>query len=446
MPSGGYRNGSNVNNVGLNGNFWSVSQNSSNNAWNLYFNNGNSNMNNNNRNNGQSVRLSQDYNQDNMENNKNIEFADSLLYDVFVAYFCARKHKRNKTSQLEFEIDLENNIINLYHELLSKSYRPYPARCFVIKDSVKREVFASFFRDRVVHHLYYNYVNRFFDSIFIKDSYSCREGKGTLYGVERLEHHLRSCSENYSVKAYVLQLDIQGYFMSINRDHLYDIVMCYLKKFQAQPNSYSEEKWNFIFWLTDIIIHKDPLENCIMVGSPDNWRDLPSTKCLSCQPKGVGLPIGDLTSQLFSNIYLNSLDYFVTRQLAFRHYGRYVDDFYIVSRDKVALKNAIQLINEHLKSLGLRLHPKKIRIKRVDEAICFLGYKIYPFYRHVKSRTWRKFYSKIIEYEQIINCRELTQVEHDYFQSMYQSYCGYVEKSRSYNVMQFVAMLCPKQC
>ena len=121
---------------------------------------------------------------------------DTLLLDVFHAYYDARRHKRNTHSQLEFEFNLEENLVKLYAELRDHTYKVGRSVCFITGTSVKREVFAAHFRDRVVHHLLYNYTAPIFECTFIADSYSCREGMGTLYGVRRFEHHLRSCSNN----------------------------------------------------------------------------------------------------------------------------------------------------------------------------------------------------------------------------------------------------------
>lgn len=376
LPAAGNRNcNGNVNNVGSNGNYWSSTPNGSENAWNLNFNSGEVNMNNNNRCNGQSVRLVQAFTK-----------MDTLLTDLFKAYYDARRNKRNTPSQLRFEMDLETNLIDLYHELHDRRYCPSPSVCFVVQDSVKREVFASQFRDRVVHHLYYNYVSPFFERQFIYDSYSCRKGKGTLLGIERLEHHIRSVSHNYTHKAYILKMDIKGYFMSINRKKL-----CRMVHEMMDKGSLPEENKGIVNYLTDIITMKDALQGAKIRGSRSDWADLPPTKCLSCSPKGVGMPIGDLTSQLFSNVFLNKLDWFVTMELGFKHYGRYVDDFYIVDADKQRLKNAKKEISRMLTSLGLELHPRKVRLHPVTQSVGFLGAVVHPYFRSCSSRTMHKY-------------------------------------------------------
>ena len=311
---------------------------------------------------------------------------DTLLTDLFQAYYDARRNKRNTHSQLRFELDLETNLINLYHELRDRRYRPSPSVCFVVSDSVKREVFASDFRDRVVHHLYYNYVAPLFDRQFIFDSYSCRKGKGTLQGIERLERHIRSVSRNYTREAYILQMDIQGYFMSISRERL-----CRLVHEMTDRIALPSEQKPLVDYLTDIITMKDPMQGAHIKGRRSEWDDLPPSKCLSCSPPGVGLPIGDLTSQLYSNVFLNKLDHFVTRTLGFRHYGRYVDDFYIVDCDRDRLLDSLPWIDGLLSSLGLRLHPRKTRLRTVAGPVKFLGAVLRPHYRHCSARTMRKF-------------------------------------------------------
>ena len=141
---------------------------------------------------------------------------DRILTDLFQAYFDARRNKRNTMNALAFEQHFEEHIFQLYEEIISGNYIPNRSICFIVNQPVKREIFAANFRDRVVHHLIYNYVSSIFEGTFINDSYSCRVGKGTHYGIGRIDHFIRSCSQNYTKDAYILKLDIQGYFMSIN--------------------------------------------------------------------------------------------------------------------------------------------------------------------------------------------------------------------------------------
>lgn len=362
---------------------------------------------------------------------------DTLLTDLFQAYYNARQNKRNTPSQLRFEMNLESNLIELYHELRNFRYKPSPSVCFVVQDSVKREVFASEFRDRVVHHLYYNYVSALFDRRFIHDSYSCRKGKGTLMGIERIEHHIRSVSRNYTRKAYILKMDIKGYFMSIDRT-----LLCSMVHEEIERIPLSEDVKALVFYLTDIIAKKDPMQGAIRKGSPCDWDDLPSSKCLSCSPQGVGMPIGDLTSQLFSNVFLGKLDWFVYSTLGFKHYGRYVDDFYIVDTTKQHLVESIPEIEAMLASIGLKLNSRKVKVQAVDSPISYLGSTIHPYYRHCSSRTMRHFerhksaYLRLHDYDHPPHWLNVS-----YCLSSVNSYYGYLGHFKAYGQLKVLCQM-----
>ena len=140
-----------------------------------------------------------------------------IIEQLFQAYFDARKNKRNTYNQLAFEKYFEANIFALSNEISEYKYNPKSSICFVVNNPVKREIFAADFRDRVIHHFIYNYISPLFEKTFINNSYSCRIGKGTHYGIKRIDHFIRSCSQNYSQPCYILKLDIKGYFMAMNK-------------------------------------------------------------------------------------------------------------------------------------------------------------------------------------------------------------------------------------
>lgn len=321
---------------------------------------------------------------------------EKLLTDVFKAYYDARENKRNTYSQLRFEMNLEENLMELYHEIEERRYRVGRSICFITNVPVKREIFAADFRDRVVHHLLCNYVGPLFERTFITDSYSCRKGMGTHFGIGRLEHHIRSCSNNFQWKCYLLKLDIQGYFMNINRQTLYDIISQKLDRF-AGRRACGCKTWaqlldfDLIRFLAREIVFNDPTKNCEVRGNQRQWVGLPPSKSLFHTPESCGLPIGNLTSQLFSNVYLSKLDDFVKRKLRVKHYGRYVDDFYIVGSDRFRLMQLVPIIRNFLREeLGLNLHPDKIYLQEVTKGINFLGTNIKPYRRYLVNKTKRR--------------------------------------------------------
>lgn len=409
LPAAGNRNNNEgsgttaTNNAGTNGNYWSSDANNSSNGYNLNFNSGNANVNNNNnKTNGFSVRCAKAFTNERTSPPFPVfnVTKEQLLVDLFNAYYDARKHKRNTRNQLRFEMNLEENLVNLRDELTDRTYKVGRSTCFIIEDPVKREIFAADFRDRVIHHLIYNYIMPVFERTFIADSYSCRKGKGTLYGVKRLEHHIRSCSHNYTNMAYALKMDIQGYFMNINRKRLLnnvteDLMKYSLRKLDTGQRWGEKLDYSLIFFLLEEIILTDPTKHCIIKGRKSDWNGLPDNKSLFKTPPDCGLPIGNLTSQLFSNVYLNRLDQLVKRGLGEKHYGRYVDDSFIINRSYATLRMHKETIRRYLhEESGLTLHPKKSKIVRCCYGFDFLGAFVKPHRRYVSNRTKKRIFRK----------------------------------------------------
>lgn len=350
-----------------------------------------------------------------------------LCYDLFQAYFDARRNKRNSGSALEFETDFEHRLFVLCDELSDGTYRPQPGSCFVTHKPVKREIYAPAFRDRIVHHLLYNRLYNFFDRQFIYDSYSCRKNKGTLFGVRRLDGFIRSCSRNYTADCYVLKLDILGYFMHINRELLLSQIDRLLEKMQVRGELADVE---FTRKLVEQVLFQDVVSESRISGNPGAWKGLPPSKSLRNSPAGCGLPIGNLTSQLFSNVYLNALDRFVRYDLGVKYYGRYVDDFVLVHRDKAYLKSLIPLIGDFLSTtLGLTLHPRKMYLQHYTKGVEFLGCFILPGRIYPGRRVTANF-TALIRRSDIALKRE--GIAH--WQSRINSYLGTLRHSDSFNL------------
>lgn len=326
---------------------------------------------------------------------------EQLLLDLYRAYKDARKHKRGRKYQLEFEYNLESNLVALRDELFAGVYRPLPSTCFIIHEPKMREVFAADFRDRIVHHLFYNYTHELFERTFVHDCYSCIKGRGTHFGIERLKHHIRSVSAGYSAPCFVLKIDVKGYFMNINRETLIDICRRTLEKsrckalcnveIQAAPLDYG-----FVDYLLETIIGCDPVENCVVRGQLSDWDNLPAEKSLFGSKTNCGLPIGNLSSQLFSNIYMNVFDQYMKRSLGCKHYGRYVDDAYVVSGSAEFLKSIIPAIDAFLRnSLGLALNLNKVRVYDICYGVEFLGAYLKPFRTYVSAGSLKRIKKKI---------------------------------------------------
>jgi len=356
---------------------------------------------------------------------------DKLLADLFQAYYDARKNKRNTHSALSFEMHYERELFRLCDEILNRSYSPRPSICFIVNKPVKREVFAADFRDRIIHHLIYNYIFHVFENRFIHDSYCCRVGKGTHYGIKRLEHFIRSCSENYHRDCYILKIDISGYFMSIDRSLLYEkLKFSILKNFGIIDGDIG-----LVLYLIHKTIFNNPINGCIMKCGRSKWNDLPRSKSLFYSEKDKGLPIGNLTSQLFANIYLDEFDHFMKGVLKLKYYGRYVDDIVMVHHDRDYLKTMIPIAREYLKlHLMLQLHPRKIYLQHYTKGVVFLGAIIKPHRIYITNRTKGNFYTAIKRQNEIVKYHEPTKEERENFLSSLNSYLGIMKHYSTYEL------------
>ena len=370
-----------------------------------------------------------------------IEFMDAdkekLLCGLFEAYFNARRNKRNTHNQLRFEINFESKLMDLYEKILDRSYRPSPGIAFIITSPVKREVLAADFCDRVVHHLLFNLINPVFEATFIDNSFSCRKGKGTICGVKTLEKEIISCSRGYQEDCFILKLDIAGYFMSINKIILTDILHQGIKA----ASGLSEADKSLAVFLTDALLTDNPTLHCRMKGSRSDWDGLPPSKSLFSAATDCGLPIGNLTSQLFSNIYLNGFDHYIRDTLGIEYYGRYVDDFYIVHKDRHFLRRLIPVIETYLKeNLALQLHPKKIFLQHHSKGINFLGATIKPHRRYISNRTKHHFKRSMHSWEMKLQQGVPEKSTLHQFRASINSYLGILRHHRTFNIRKKVLL------
>ena len=370
---------------------------------------------------------------------------EQLLFDLYIAFYDAARHKHKMAYVQKFERDLRENLEELCDDLLNHRYHAQPSKCFVIDYPKKREVFAAMFRDRIVHHLYFRYTHQMFERTFIADSYSCIEGRGTHYGVDRLRQHIRQASLNWMQPCYAMNLDIRGYFMHINRAKLLTIATESLRTMATHKVGMTDEvpipsgvlltpatRWRdirdmrFILWLTEQIVMLDPMENCIIVGDESDWDGMDRAKCMRYVQPGLGLPIGNLTSQLYSNVYMNPFDQFVKRDILCEHYGRYVDDSAMVDACREWLLEQVPKVREYLADeLGLQLHMGKLHVRDVRQGVEFLGAFVKPYRDYISNKTLARI-------EQNVKTMDLRDIEHA--EASINSYLGVLSHSASYNI------------
>ncbi len=283
------------------------------------------------------------------------------LENLFEAWGEFVRGKRSRRDVQEFERNLTANLIALHEDLAAHSYRHSHYTAFNISDPKPRRIHKAVVRDRVLHHAIYRKLYPFFERTFIADSFSCRLEKGTHKGQNCFRQSTRKVSRNHTKTAWVLKCDIRKFFANIDHEILLSILASYIPDF------------GILLLLQEII----------------------ESFCVSY---GKGLPLGNLTSQLFCNVYMNELDQFVKHKLHARYYVRYADDFALLSQDKQWLTAQIRRISDFLYTkLKLSLHPDKLALKSVASGADFLGWVHFPTHRVVRTTTKRRMLRRVRE-------------------------------------------------
>ena len=346
---------------------------------------------------------------------------------------------------MQFEAALETNMLSLYEELNTGRYRPGRSIVFLVKRPKKREIFAADFRDRVVHHILVRHLEQTWERRFIADSFACRKGRGTHKGVERTREFARRVTCNSRREAWYLQLDVRGFFMNIDRRILFERIS-------------SAEKDPAVLWLARRLVFHDPAGNCLLRRvCMEELMSLPEHKTLFKAAPFKGLPIGNLTSQFFANLYLDALDQFVKRILRVRFYCRYCDDFVMLHEKRERLQQVEQEVSLFLKEkLALSLNERR-KLRPVREGIDFLGYIIRPGYLLTRRRVVTALKEKLRRAEFLIFGRDIPSgMDLPFYpwpwdhllklRSILCSYAGHFSRSSSFNLVQGIKRDFPWLC
>jgi len=345
--------------------------------------------------------------------------ADFSFPDLVQAYFDCRKSKRNTETALAFEQNLERNLSRLYDELAAGSYRPGKSICFVVTRPKAREVWAADFRDRIVHHLLYNRIAPRFYSSFVADSCACIPGRGTLYAARRLEAKIRSITQNWTRPAWYLKCDLANFFVSIDKNVLRDLIAARV-----------QEPW--WLWLADVILFHDPRQDFEYRGNASLLERVPPHKRLTNQPAHLGLPIGNLSSQFFANVYLDVLDQHAKHRIGARHYIRYVDDFILLHDSPQWLNAAHAEIDAFLpRVLHARLNPSKTILQPVDRGVDFVGHVIKPWNTRSRRRTVAQAVGRILS----MDAGDVYASANSYFGLLGQSNASHADRARLANAV-----------
>lgn len=294
-------------------------------------------------------------------NNKGVAYNDiTSLKNLHEAWREFVSGKKYKTDVAEFQLKLTENIYRLNNDLKNKTYAHGPYEAFSVNDPKPRSIHKASVRDRLLHHALYRQLYPFFDAKFIDDSYSCRDYKGSHRALDRFRQFARKVSKNNHRTSWVLKCNVRKFFASIDQA----VLMTIVKKHISDPD---------IVWLIGRVVES-----------------------FHSTAPGKGLPLGNLTSQLLVNVYMNEFDRYVKHGLRQKYYIRYADDFLILHEDRSVLLEVLPEVHDFLEEvLGLHLHPDKVSIETISSGVDFLGWVHFPYHRVLRTATKKRMFRRL---------------------------------------------------
>ena len=338
--------------------------------------------------------------------------------EIYEAYLDCYKNKKNSPGAILFRENLYNNIKILTDEINNHCYNPLPSTVFVITDPKLREIFAANFRDRIIHHLIIIELLPYFEEYFIQDSFSCMPGRGTLHGIQKMASYMDLCEKDW----YVMKMDVKSFFMGIRKS----LLSKRLDDFIISRYT-NQRKLDTLRYLVYVTILNDPTENCIKTGNLDLWKILPPEKSLFSLPPDKGLPIGNLSSQMFANFYMTPLDYYIKYTLGITLYGRYVDDFMMYGPKNLLLKSSKLIRNFAQENLDIEISEDKFYFQPYTHGVKFIGSMIKPGRIYCGNRVRGELEKKL---HQIFPAQENIET----YISSVNSYLGLIKHYSSYNI------------
>ena len=336
------------------------------------------------------------------------------------AYYDCRRSKRRTASAIVYEMNYESNLIALRDRINTRTYQPGKSICFVVTRPRYREVFAASFEDRIVHHYIALRLEPLFELVFSPRTFNCRKGKGQLYGVKMLEADIKEASNNYTTDCYIMKLDLQGFFMSIDKSMLARMIDKFIVKY------YQGSDIDDLRYLCQVVVLHCPEKNCERHSPREMWDHLPANKSLFTNGEGKGVAIGNLFAQLFANFLLNELDWYI-EELGIKYHGRYVDDFYCIHKDKQVLLSAVPKIRAKLAELGLSLNPKKFYFQHYTKGVEFTGAVVKPYRTYCCNRVLTNFIAAVRKLNRSKNIDDVTHAV-----CSINSYLGLLRQSNEY--------------
>ena len=403
-------------------NYWASTENNRNNAWNVNSNDGNTNGNN--KYNSLTVRAAVAYG----------GFKEAIKA-VYEAYLDCKRGKMSSPYTIAYIEIAVDDLPRLAYEIYTVIYKPTVSICFLVKYPKLREVFAADFRDRIVHHWIIIRLEPLFERRFQQMgniSFNCRKGFGTLAAVKAAEKGMREVSENYTRQAWVFKGDLVSFFMSIRRDLLWYLLERLIRR------HYDGGDKEVLLRTVKTVVYHHPEDDCIINGDPAEWRNLPKNKSMFTIDRNLGGPIGNHTTQQFSNFYLSILFdlwlLFLMRGANFRII-RFVDDFLIICDDKGKILEVVPKLVMIVSHYGLHIHKNKRYLQPVSHGVLFVGGYIKPRRTYVSSRTIGRFQERVFGFrKQLDGNKKLTYYDLERIEQVINSYLGFCVHHQSYQI------------
>ena len=419
---------------GVQGNRWTATEYNSNNAWNCNF--GNGNFNNNNKNNTMYVRPVAAY-----------DIPKDFLLSVFAAFEDCCRNKRTSSECIAYTERANADIPVLSRELFTQTYQPGASTCFLVKYPKYREVFAAGFRDRIVHHWIYLQINHLFERLFAGQgnvSFNCRAGFGTLAAQNAAFEAIKAATDNYRQEAWVYRGDLVSFFMSIDKRILWNRLEAFIKQ------NYTGEYLAQVLYVTHTVVFHQPERDCVFNTNPDEWAQyIDDNKSLFGNDSCHGMPIGNLTTQIFANFYMSEFDvwaqwWFLEKGLV-PYYIRFVDDFLVVCESKPMLKAFVGEAAEYLRAnLGATLHKNKYHFQKASHGVKFVGAYVRNHRLYLANRTVARFAERIHGYADMFTNKEcITFADLQRVQQVTNSYLGFCKGKRTYNIRKNLLLRFP---
>lgn len=376
-------------------------------------------------------------------------YSVSVTFEALYRAWCTCRRRKRKTSQAQrYELNLLDNLLTAVQTLHERTWSPSRLVCFVVTKPKGREVHAAQFADRVIQHYLMPQLEALFGPVLIHDLYSNRNSKGTHSAVKRLQTFMRRLQNQKSLIVpierrgpFYLQLDVANFFNCIDRPRLFVMLQQNLKN-AIRKKYISPQKATELRWLCHVVLKQDIAAESKLIVARAEYSKVPAHKRLSQAGEGKALPIGNLPSQLFANIYLNALDQFIKHELKCRYYIRYVDDMILLYESYAQLRQWQQQIEHFLAfQLDLTLRPEK-RLRPITDGANFLGYIVRPGYLLVRRRVVANLRSKLQAFEQnnIVGSRQkgwtlqLSSFAETKLSSLLASYWGHFSHASSFNL------------